>query len=185
MKKKTPEHLKPFETGQLCYVVYRRHKGRGPYKLLLHEADSEKFGYGHKRCWVVEPPKMTVAQIRKALRKCCTPAMVKHYWLRNKTALAVSILLLLCGCAAPHLLPKAVVPSQLSLAWDWTPNSDNPWSNVVFNVRSSTTLAGPCTNWPIMAVVTTNRCPFTVNKGEPCRFYVVTASNTVTHFVSP
>jgi hypothetical protein len=93
--------------------------------------------------------------------------------------------LALAGCAAPRPQFKAVVPPQLFLAWDWQPNADNPWSNVVFNVRSSTTLAESRTNWPVMATVTTNRCPFTVNKAEPCRFYFVTASNTVTHFVSP
>lgn len=93
--------------------------------------------------------------------------------------------LALAGCAAPRPQPKAVVPPQLFLAWDWQPNADNPWSNVVFNVRSSTDLCGPREQWPVMATVTTNRCPFTVNKAEPSRFYFVTASNTVSRLVSP
>jgi hypothetical protein len=58
-KKKTPQNLQPFIDGQLCYVVYRRFKGQGPYKLILHSAQltqKSKFTYGSGPCWVVEPP---------------------------------------------------------------------------------------------------------------------------------
>jgi hypothetical protein len=50
--------LKDFEEGQLCYVVARRYKGKGPVRLLLHEAKAcgkDSFGYGHMRCWIVSP----------------------------------------------------------------------------------------------------------------------------------
>ncbi len=50
--------VKTFETGQLCYVVLRRHKGKGAVKLILHEARAEgkdSFFYGSMRHWVVSP----------------------------------------------------------------------------------------------------------------------------------
>jgi len=50
--------LKDFEDGQLCFVIARRYKGKGPVKLLLHEARAagkDSFGYGHLRCWLVSP----------------------------------------------------------------------------------------------------------------------------------
>lgn len=51
-------NLSEFKSGQLCYVVLRRHKGRGPLKLILHEAvpHPNGFGYGHGKAWLVSPP---------------------------------------------------------------------------------------------------------------------------------
>ena len=44
-----------FKDGVLCFCLLRRYKGKGPIKLLLHEATphSDGFGYGAGRCWVV------------------------------------------------------------------------------------------------------------------------------------
>jgi hypothetical protein len=50
--------LKDFEEGMLCWVVARRHQGRGPVKLLLHVAVAEgrdSFAFGSFGCYVVEP----------------------------------------------------------------------------------------------------------------------------------
>lgn len=51
--------IKDFEEGQLCYVVARRYKGKGPVKLILHKVELPKpnsgFGYGCFGHWVVSP----------------------------------------------------------------------------------------------------------------------------------
>lgn len=45
----------PFLEGVLCYVVRRKYKGEGDYKILLHEAlpTPDGFGYGSGRLWVL------------------------------------------------------------------------------------------------------------------------------------
>jgi hypothetical protein len=65
--------LADFKDGQLCFVVARRYQGKGPVKLILHQADvmeSGGFGYGHRGCYIVSPgtllgasvsPKKTIA----------------------------------------------------------------------------------------------------------------------------
>lgn len=47
--------MKDFAEGQLCYVVARRYKGRGPVRLLLHKAHADSFGYGAFGCYIVSP----------------------------------------------------------------------------------------------------------------------------------
>jgi hypothetical protein len=50
-----PPGFKDFQGGQLCYVVWRRFLGKGPYRLLLHEAQSNKYSFGSKKCWTAVP----------------------------------------------------------------------------------------------------------------------------------
>jgi hypothetical protein len=49
--------LKPFDEGQLCFVVIRPFQGKGAPKIIMHEAKPEAggFGYGAFRTWVVSP----------------------------------------------------------------------------------------------------------------------------------
>lgn len=49
--------LKPFEEGQLCFVVIRKYQGKGVPKIIMHEAKLTEggFGYGAFRTWVVSP----------------------------------------------------------------------------------------------------------------------------------
>jgi hypothetical protein len=58
----TYKHLKPFKEGVLCFVVARRYKGKGPYKLILHEARATdnsifEFTYGADSHWATGLPK--------------------------------------------------------------------------------------------------------------------------------
>lgn len=57
--------LKPFENGQLCFVVLRNFQGKGPFRWILHEADtigcdsgSFSFGGGSGKTWVISPASM-------------------------------------------------------------------------------------------------------------------------------
>lgn len=62
--------LKDFEEGQLCYVTARRYQGKGPVKILLHEAQPTPeggFGYGHSRCWGLSPGSL-IAHNRDTLK---------------------------------------------------------------------------------------------------------------------
>lgn len=49
--------LKPFEVGQLCFVVIRKFQGKGTPKIIMHEAKPTTggFGYGAFRTWIVSP----------------------------------------------------------------------------------------------------------------------------------
>lgn len=47
--------MKDFAGGQLCYVVARRYKGKGPVRLLLHKAKADSFCYGAFGCYLVSP----------------------------------------------------------------------------------------------------------------------------------
>jgi len=95
------------------------------------------------------------------------------------------------GAGAAKLIAKAVPKvskvtiKTRSMVWDWTPNTGNPWSNMVFVVVSNTVPSTPRSAWPVYAVVTTNSCPLTINPSVPQAFFFVFASNTVTGYVSP
>jgi hypothetical protein len=81
--------------------------------------------------------------------------------------------------------PRAVIVNNRVLLWDWSPNADNPATNVVFVVHSSTSLATPVTTWPTIAVCTTNGWPFVLSQSVPAMFYHVQTSNTVSGLASP
>jgi hypothetical protein len=95
------------------------------------------------------------------------------------------------GAGAAKLIAKAVPKvskvtiKTRSMVWDWTPNTGNPWSNMVFVVVSNTVPSTPRSAWPVYAVVTTNSCPLKINPSVPQVFFFVFASNTVTGYVSP
>lgn len=90
------------------------------------------------------------------------------------------------GAGAAKLIARVniVIPPSKSLVWDYSPNADNPWSNVVFVVRSSSTLGVPRTNWPVVAITPTNQWDFEINPNVSAAFFVVSTSNTITHLVS-
>ena len=80
--------------------------------------------------------------------------------------------------------PRVVIPSTRSLFWNWSPDADNSWSNVVFVVRSSPTLATPRSSWSVAGTSPTNSWSFTINPSVSAAFFFVSTSNTVTHLVS-
>ena len=80
--------------------------------------------------------------------------------------------------------PKAVLPLSRALIWNWSPDSDNLWINVVFVVRSSPILAAPRSSWSVVATSATNSWTFTVNPSVSAAFFTVSTSNTITHLVS-
>jgi hypothetical protein len=50
--------LADFSEGRLCFVIARRYQGKGPIRLILHEAAVNPeggFGYGHGQHWTVGP----------------------------------------------------------------------------------------------------------------------------------
>ena len=89
--------------------------------------------------------------------------------------------------AAPAA-PKVTVLLTMALSCTWAPTTNNPASNVVFVVFSSTNLAKPLTNWTSTVTTNawpgTNLWPFPVNTSLPGMFYGVRSSNTVTNLAS-
>jgi len=81
--------------------------------------------------------------------------------------------------------PMLVIQVGKKLVWDWTPDAQNPASNVVFLIRSNSTLMAVRYSYPVVAVVKTNEWPFTVDQSKQSVFFVVTSSNTATHLESP
>jgi hypothetical protein len=81
----------------------------------------------------------------------------------TKTILTLSLLL---WCAA----------AAMSLRWQYAA----PDQDVVFNLRSSTNLALPLTDWPVVAVIPGSNRSWTLPVLPGPRFYTLTASNTVT-----
>lgn len=90
---------------------------------------------------------------------------------------------LLITKAAPAK-PNAVLPMGKTLRWNWTTNIDNPWSQVVFLIKSNSVPVASSRNWPVVATTTTNSWPFTVIKSNSSAFFDVAASNKVTHLVN-
>ena len=95
------------------------------------------------------------------------------------------------GAGAAKLIAK-LAPAQPKiaaigkrLAWNWATNADNPASNIVFLVRSNNVLLLSRHAYPVVGISTSNSFPFTVNPAQPTGFFVITASNTVTHLESP
>lgn len=78
---------------------------------------------------------------------------------------------------------RLAVPSY-SLVWDWTPDDNNPDSNVVFLVESTNVLVTTRSNWPVVAATSTNTWPLIIDKAQPSVFFIVQASNIVTGEVS-
>lgn len=76
--------------------------------------------------------------------------------------------------------PKIVAIGK-HISWDWTTNTDNPASNIVFLVCSSPTLLTRRHDYPVIGITATNSWPFTVNLAQSAGFFVVIASNTVNH----
>ena len=83
--------------------------------------------------------------------------------------------------AKPKL--QLAVPSH-SLVWDWTPDDNNPASNVVFLVESTNVLVTTRSNWPVVAVTSTNTWPLIIDKAQPSVFFIVQASNVISGAVS-
>ena len=95
----------------------------------------------------------------------------------------VPAVLAVATAAIIFTLPRSSAPPrQLALIWDYTPNADNPASNVVFLIRATTNLALPAAHWPIVAVVPTNGWRFPASL--PFCFYRVSSSNSVRHLTS-
>ena len=91
----------------------------------------------------------------------------------------------LAASLAKVAAPAAIIvvpPAMKVLAWDWTPDTNNPASNVVFILRQSQDLTVSPTNWPVLAVTATNRWPITLS--NRMMFYRCWSSNIVTHEVS-
>ena len=94
------------------------------------------------------------------------------------------------GMGAAALIAKKaparpmVVSEGRALVWNWTPDASNPATNIVFLVRSNSSLALLRSKWPIVAVVNTNYWPFTVDTTKRVVFFTVFSSNTVSHLVS-
>jgi hypothetical protein len=86
---------------------------------------------------------------------------------------------------APAVVSKLAFSANRKLVWDWAPNPGNQWTNVVFVVRSNSTLSTPRGSWPIFRVVSTNSCALAINQSAAPVFFFVFASNTVTHLVAP
>jgi hypothetical protein len=84
--------------------------------------------------------------------------------------------------AVIYLVPSAAPPRQLALTWNWIATPDNPASNIVFLIRSTTNLAQAAACWTIVGITTTNRWQFQASL--PRAFFRVQASNTVTHLTS-
>lgn len=81
--------------------------------------------------------------------------------------------------------PGAIILNNRTLTWTWTWDTNNPASNIVFVVHSSPSLSTICTNWPVIAVCTTNGWPFVLSQSVPAMFYHVQTSNTVSGLASP
>lgn len=117
MPTKIPEHLKPFEVGQLCYVVRRRYRGTGRYRLLLHEAKPSGnggFSYGSGGCWLVDPPKPTTCRCYPECGAVAPPSPVKKLvkiYEDERDELRTALLEL--GCAIKGRWPK-----QLRKTWE-------------------------------------------------------------------
>lgn len=75
-------------------------------------------------------------------------------------------------------LPKLVIVPTGTLSWQWSPDSNNPMSNVVFRVYQTPDLKQPLA---VVAVVSTNVYPFF--RSTPMQYFSVQPSNTVTHLV--
>ena len=96
----------------------------------------------------------------------------------------VPAVLAVATAAIIFTLPRSSAPPrQLALAWDYSPNADNPSSNVVFLIRATTNLTLPAAHWPIAAIAHSNRWPFSPTL--PQCFFTVQSSNTVTGLTSP
>lgn len=87
------------------------------------------------------------------------------------------------GCkSVPPAKSKAVMSLAIrTMVWDWEPTSDNPRSNVVFNVHFSKDLTLPRCDWAIVATVTGQNYGVTIDKrATGLTLFSVTASNVVT-----
>ena len=78
---------------------------------------------------------------------------------------------------------KIVTERPGTLSWTWSPNPDNPASNVVFLVRMGQ-LTTPVSQWPVIGVSTSNSFPIAIDLTLPSAFFTVSASNTESHLVS-
>jgi hypothetical protein len=80
--------------------------------------------------------------------------------------------------------PSAIVLNNRTLSWKWTPDADNPASNVIFLVHTSQSLSVPAVNWPVLAICTSNSVRFTLDPSLPATFFYVQAVNTNSGLVS-
>ena len=88
------------------------------------------------------------------------------------------------AAASSLISTNIVVTYQRALKWDIVTDAQNPASNLVFIVRSSSDLRTPASRWPVAGIAQGNLWPFTINTNAPAKWFFVQTSNTVDHTVS-